>query len=156
LIKIWDRSQNGFMPSGRVRIAHGATNQASTGPRGLPPVSRAAQGRNGLGVPACETTKPGPGAGDEEQAAFALDLLVLSRRVSDRMRMRHDALLHPDDGDGPELQALEPVHRADPDRPGRVDWSLLHQAPAALPYGAWTTWGELAARRAGPRRFFAS
>jgi alkylated DNA nucleotide flippase Atl1 len=32
---------------------------------------------------------------------------------------------------------------------GRVergrDWSLLHQALAALPYGAWTTYGELAA-----------
>lgn len=41
---------------------------------------------------------------------------------------------------------LWPAPLPKPDRPDRGrDWSLLHQALAALPYGAWTTYGELAA-----------
>ena len=62
---------------------------------------------------------PGPGAGDEQDAAFPLQVLGVREGVlglrGDGARFRDQALLHADDGDGLELQALHGVHRAGPD-----------------------------------------
>src|SRR5207248_151341 len=61
----------------------------------------------------------GPGTSHEQDAPFALKILVMSERIlsfgSDRRTGRDHALLHADDGDGLELQALHAVHgpRAD-------------------------------------------
>jgi len=57
---------------------------------------------------------PCPGARDEQDAPLALQILSVSERVlaggSQRGERGHRALLHADDGDGLELQALHSVH----------------------------------------------
>ena len=61
---------------------------------------------------------PGPGAGHEQDAAFALQVLGMGGGVlgfrGDRRWFGNQALLDADDRDGLELQALHGVHGSGP------------------------------------------
>ena len=88
-------------------------------------------------MPGDEQLLPGTGTGHEEQAAFALQILLMRERIllsrcDDRCRW-HEMLVHADDGDTPELHAFHAVHVPTPTSESVCFFaSKAAETPAAL------------------------